>query len=77
MRFNGTSDTMNLSAEMEIADMTAFIITSQGNVVGEYQAYSEDEAIQAMVEDAGYSTLEELCDAGAAKHEDFEVHLVE
>jgi hypothetical protein len=53
--------------------MNTFTVVSAGNIVGDYEAETADEALQAMVEDAGYSSLDELCAAGASKPEEFEV----
>ena len=49
-------------------------ITSCGNLVGEYEGDTKQDAIQAFIEDAGYESLVELCEAGATRPEDIEVH---
>jgi hypothetical protein len=54
--------------------MSTFQITSSGNLIGEYEADTKEEALQAMIEDAGYESMENLCDAGASDPEDFEIY---
>ena len=53
--------------------MSAFIITSRGNVVGEYEADSPEDTLQAVAKDAGYYSLDDLCSASCSAHKDFEV----
>ena len=48
-------------------------ITSYGILVGEYKASCEIDALQEMVKDKGYSTLDDLCSATDSDPEDFQV----
>jgi len=53
--------------------MTTYIVTSRGNVVGEYEGETPQEALKKMAEDAGYGSIEELCNSSSSREEDFQV----
>lgn len=57
--------------------MAKYQITSAGNEVGEYEGETAEDAIQGMIEDAGYESISEMCSAGCTRPEDIDAFEVE
>lgn len=52
--------------------MSKYDIASDGNFVGTYEGETVREAIQAMIMDSGYESMDGMCDAGATQPGDIE-----